>query len=255
MKDLKSTRAFEKLKEAGFSDYESLVYLKLVLHGPSTAKEISESTGIPYTKVYSILENLASKGWIEIGHGRPMQFRAKPPIEVIEIIKSEYRDRIKKIEDIFINELQSIYDVKSAEGSEVWFIKSQSGIVNRIRNMISSFRKELFGVLGYLDMSIYSEIVDALASIDDKKSVKLIVSKEVFPAFDRTISDNVLIKKGENVIPFNVILSDKGEILFHLVAGLDRPQGEHKNFAVYIFDKYLAKIIYEYFEFLWRSMD
>ncbi|MEM1753250.1 MAG: helix-turn-helix domain-containing protein, partial [Candidatus Methanomethylicaceae archaeon] len=81
MKDLKFTRAFEKLKEMGFSNYESLVYLKLVLHSPSTAKEISESTGIPYTKVYNILENLALKGWIEIGHGRPMQFKAKPPLE------------------------------------------------------------------------------------------------------------------------------------------------------------------------------
>ncbi|MEM1573649.1 MAG: helix-turn-helix domain-containing protein [Candidatus Methanomethylicaceae archaeon] len=255
MKDLKFTRAFEKLKEMGFSNYESLVYLKLVLHSPSTAKEISESTGIPYTKVYNILENLALKGWIEIGHGRPMQFKAKPPLEVIEIIKSEYKNRINKIEDIFINELQPIYDTKSAESSEVWFIKSQLGIVNRIRNMFSSFKKELHGVIGYLDMSIYSGIIDLLSNIDNKKLVKLIINEKAFPTFNKINSSNILIKKGENVIPFNVILSDKGEILFHLVVGLDRPQDEHKNFAVYIFDKSLAKIIYEYFEYLWRSMN
>ncbi|MCS7098413.1 MAG: hypothetical protein NZ922_05515, partial [Candidatus Methanomethyliaceae archaeon] len=196
---------------------------------------------------------LALKGWIEIGQSRPMQFRAKPPSEVVEIIKSEYRNRISEIENIFMNELQSIYEARSVESSDIWFIKSPLGIANRIKSIILSSRKELYLIIGYLDAKIYSGILEILSNIDNK-SIKIITSKNTSLIFNKS-SSMLFIKRGENVIPFNLILSDRGEVLFHLVAGLDKSQDEHKNFAVYIFDKSLAKIIYEYFEFLWRSMD
>ncbi|MCX8170253.1 MAG: hypothetical protein N3D72_04100, partial [Candidatus Methanomethyliaceae archaeon] len=136
---------------------------------------------------------------------------------------------------------------------DIWFIKSPLGIANRIKSIISSSRKELYLIIGYLDAKIYSGILEMISNIDNK-SVKMIISKNESLIFNKPTS-MLFIKRGENVIPFNLILSDKGEVLFHLVAGLDRSQDEHKNFAVYIFDKSLAKIIYEYFEFLWRSMD
>lgn len=253
MKNLRSLRAYEKLKAIGLSEYESLIYLKLILNGPSTAREISESTGIPYTKVYEVLESLAIKGWIEIGQSRPMQFRAKPPSEVIEIIKSEYISRINEIENIFMNELQSIYEARSIEGSDIWFIKSPLAIANRIKGIILASKKELYLIIGYLNAKIYSEILEIISNIDNKL-VKIIANKEVSLFFNK-LNSIVFIKRGENVIPFNLILSDRGEILFHLVVGLDKPQDEHRNFAVYMFDKSLAKIIYEYFEFLWRSID
>ena len=252
MKKIKSMNAFEKLKEIGLSDYEALVYLKLVIDGPLTAKEISESTEVPYTKVYEVLEGLEKKGWIEISQGRPMIFKAKPPSEVIEIIKNEYQVRLNKIEDFLINELQSIYDVRSAEESEIWILKSQLGIMNKIKNMIKTFKKELYMVIGNFDIDIYSTTINEINKVDMNKNIKILLNEKIFNFFSNIHIDNVIIKKALITIPFNVILSDRDEVLFHLIIGLDRANEERKNLAVHILDKSLAKVIHEYIEFFWR---
>lgn len=249
---LKSMSAFERLKEAGLTDYEALVYLKLVLDGPSSAKEISESSGVPHTRVYDVLEALELKGWVEIGQGRPMRFKAKPPSEVINVIRLEHQNRLSRIEEVLLNDLQSIYDARSVEGSEIWFVRSVAGITNRIQTLAHSFKKELCIVMGNLDMTIYSGLLSMLSRIDPKKSVKILASQESFNVLKSLSSDNVIIKIGMNVIPFNVILSDKGEVVFHLVVGLDQPTEKRKNLAVYISDKSLSKVIYDYIDLLWR---
>ncbi|MCX8182086.1 MAG: hypothetical protein N3D12_03095 [Candidatus Methanomethyliaceae archaeon] len=251
-RSLKSMSAFERLKEAGLTDYEALVYLKLVLDGPSSAKEISESSGVPHTRVYDVLEALELKGWIEIGQGRPMRFKAKPPSEVINVIKLEYQNRLNRIEEVLLNDLQSIYDARSVEGSEIWFVRSVAGITNRIQTLAQSFKKELSIVMGNLDMVIYSGLLNMLSNLDQKKSVKILASQDSFNALKHLSSNNVMIKIGMNVIPFNVILSDKGEVVFHLVVGLDQPAEKRKNLAVYISDKSLSKVIYDYIDLLWK---
>lgn len=249
---LKSMSAFERLKEAGLTDYEALVYLKLVLDGPSSAKEISESSGVPHTRVYDVLETLELKGWVEMGQGRPMKFKAKPPSEVINLIRFEYKNRLNRIEEVLLNDLQSIYDARSVEGSEIWFVRSLAGITNRIQTLAQSFKKELCIVMGNLDLTIYSGVLKMLSEIDERKVVKILASQDSFNVLKQYPSKNVMIKIGMNVIPFNVILSDKGEVVFHLVVGLDQPIEKRKNLAVYISDKSLSKVIYEYIDLLWR---
>lgn len=251
-RDLKSMNAFEMLKEAGLTDYEALVYLKLVLDGPSSAKEISEASGVPHTRVYDVLEALELKGWVEIGQGRPMKFKAKPPSEVVNVIRSEYQHRLRRIEDVFFNDLQCIYEARSVEGSEIWFVKSVPGITNRIGALVSSFKKELCLVLGSLDMTIYSGLIEVLSNLDLRRSVKILASQDVFDTLKHLSSENVMIRVGRGVIPFNVILSDKGEIVFHLMVGLDQPAEKRKNLAVYISDKSLAMVVHEYINLLWR---
>ncbi|MCC6013574.1 MAG: hypothetical protein LM593_04310 [Candidatus Verstraetearchaeota archaeon] len=252
MKRIKSMNAFEKLKEIGLSDYEALVYLKLVIDGPSTAKEISESTEVPYTKVYEVLEGLERKGWIEISQGRPMRFKAKSPSEVVEIIKNEYQTRLNKIEDFLINELQPIYDVHSAEESEIWILKSSLGIMNKIKNMIKTFNKEIYMVIGNFDVNIYSSIISEIEKINMNKNIKILLNEKNLNFFSNIHKSNVVIKKALITIPFNVILSDKEEVLFHLTIGLDKTSEERKNLAVHILDKSLAKVIREYIEFFWK---
>ncbi|PWG61788.1 IclR family transcriptional regulator [Bifidobacterium callitrichidarum] len=53
---------------------EALVKSKAVLdvlsHGPSTVREISESTGEPVSSTYRLLDNLSAAGWVERGLNR-----------------------------------------------------------------------------------------------------------------------------------------------------------------------------------------
>jgi DNA-binding MarR family transcriptional regulator len=66
-----SAKVGRELKEIGLTEYECMAYLALVKYGELTAGQVSENTSIPYSKVYTVLDSLEKKGWIEIrSHAR-----------------------------------------------------------------------------------------------------------------------------------------------------------------------------------------
>lgn len=73
-----------KLRELGFSVYEALAYVALLEIGEGTAEEISRRSGIPLPRVYSVLESLEGKGFIEVLGGRPKRYSLQDPQRAIE---------------------------------------------------------------------------------------------------------------------------------------------------------------------------
>ncbi|TFF92729.1 MAG: TrmB family transcriptional regulator, partial [Promethearchaeota archaeon] len=55
----------ESLHEIGLTDYEISIYLTLISKGPMDARELSDASGVPYSRIYNILTNLEKeKKWI-----------------------------------------------------------------------------------------------------------------------------------------------------------------------------------------------
>jgi HTH-type transcriptional regulator, sugar sensing transcriptional regulator len=50
----------EKLQHVGLTEYEAKAYLGLINTHFSTATQVSERSGVPRTKIYSVLESLGS---------------------------------------------------------------------------------------------------------------------------------------------------------------------------------------------------
>ena len=66
-----SAKVEKALREIGLTEYETIAYLVLVKAGELTANDVSTSTTIPYSKVYTVLDILEKKGWVEVKGGRP----------------------------------------------------------------------------------------------------------------------------------------------------------------------------------------
>ena len=45
----------ESLRSIGLTDYEISIYLTLISKGPMDARELSEASGVPYSRIYNIL--------------------------------------------------------------------------------------------------------------------------------------------------------------------------------------------------------
>ena len=56
----------EKLQRIGLTEYEAKAYLTLLRDHLNSASKLSEKSGVPRTKIYSVLESLERKGWIRI---------------------------------------------------------------------------------------------------------------------------------------------------------------------------------------------
>jgi len=88
----------KKLQRVGLTEYEAKAYLSLLSDHLNTATKLSEKSGVPRTKIYSVLESLERKGWIRIYSGVPLLFKAADPREVFERIKKDYEEFLESIQ-------------------------------------------------------------------------------------------------------------------------------------------------------------
>src|SRR5262245_2366707 len=69
----------ERLRRAGLSRYESLVYLGLVQDRNARVVEIARRTGVPQPKVYQALDSLVEKGFCALGADSVNRYRPIDP--------------------------------------------------------------------------------------------------------------------------------------------------------------------------------
>lgn len=67
------------LQDIGLNVYEAAAYLSLLKYGVSEANVIFRDSEVPYGKIYTVLESLSGKGFVEVQSSRPKKFRAVNP--------------------------------------------------------------------------------------------------------------------------------------------------------------------------------
>lgn len=128
----------EGLRKLGLTEYEAKAYATLVGMGEATAREVHELCGVPRTRIYDILRDLGSKGFVESVQGSPTYYRAVEPDRVMERLRNELLSCI----DRSTNELLSL-NLEAHGSSPVWCVRSEWGINNRIRDFLSEVEREL----------------------------------------------------------------------------------------------------------------
>ena len=101
----------ESLKILKLTDYEISIYLTLISKGPMDARELSEASGVPYSRIYNILTQLEKdKMWILKEDSRPSRYFAKSPDEALVIAKKQYNDSFNEHSSKIIHTLTPIYE-------------------------------------------------------------------------------------------------------------------------------------------------
>lgn len=98
----------ERLQRLGLTEYEAKAYLNLLNAHLSTATQVSEKSGVPRTRIYSILESLSNKGWIKIYSGVPLLFKAVHPKELFRKIKQDYQQFLDSVETTLKEEVKEM---------------------------------------------------------------------------------------------------------------------------------------------------
>ncbi|MDD2836307.1 MAG: TrmB family transcriptional regulator [Methanothrix sp.] len=128
----------EGLRMLGLTEYEAKAYATLVGMGEATAREVHELSAVPRTRIYDILRDLESKGFVEFMQGSPTYYRAVEPDRVMKRLKDELVASI----DRSTRELLSL-NLEVHGSSPVWCVRSDWGIKNRIRDFLSKVEREL----------------------------------------------------------------------------------------------------------------
>src|SRR3989449_10976694 len=86
------------LRQLGMGGYAADAFCALVRMTQATAGDLVVKTGIPDSKIYYALDELAEKGLIEVQAGKPKTYRVVPPkaveIRLRPIVEADYERRM-----------------------------------------------------------------------------------------------------------------------------------------------------------------
>ena len=165
--------AIELLQELGLKEYEAKLFVALSRLPNGTAKEVSEISDVPRTRVYDAIRVLETKGLVEIQHSNPQKFRAVPVDEAVETLKEEYDTRTESLRRTLREMEAASIETESKITHEVWSLSGHRAITTRTQQLIGESQEELVLVIG--DESAFDEeLVDSLQSAQ-RRGVDVIV--------------------------------------------------------------------------------
>lgn len=134
------------LSELGLNKYEEKVYLALVEEGISTAKSISDITGIPYGKVYEVMNSLSGKGFLTILPTKPMKYQAVSPREAVISTKKAFQEKLDKLEAHILKELEPAF-ARTKRYSEpkavFWLINGRSNVNKKVEELLKKAKENV----------------------------------------------------------------------------------------------------------------
>lgn len=129
------------------NQYEANIWVHLLSKGVSTAGELSDISNVPRSRAYDVLESLEKKGFVVIKIGKPIQYIAVPPAEVINRVqkrlKMDTESRINRLENLkesdLINEISELYEkgIKTFSPTELsGAFRGRQNIYDQMESMI-----------------------------------------------------------------------------------------------------------------------
>ncbi|WP_256545201.1 TrmB family transcriptional regulator [Halobellus inordinatus] len=166
-------QANELLQQLGLKEYEAKSFVALARRQRGTAKDISETSEVPRTRVYDAIRVLESKGLVETQHSNPQIFRAVSIDEAINTLQSEYAERTESLRSALTG-LEPTDEGDSTEAThEVWSISGDQGITSRTRQLIEGATEELILVIGH--ESIFTDQLAEQLQSAQERDVNVII--------------------------------------------------------------------------------
>ena len=162
----KSRKALEKI---GLTSYEIRTFSSLLKAKELTASDLSQKSGVPYSKIYEVLGILEEKGWIGSDDSRPTKYFAKSPATGIETTKQKRESEFKENQNIILNELVPRYEKSgSSEKPDIWVLSGTVNIAAKILEMVETCRNEVLIALPEASEELVKQALPKLRLLHDK---------------------------------------------------------------------------------------
>lgn len=249
----KSRKAMENL---GLTGYEIKVYLSILDGGPAIASEISKVSGVPYSKIYEVINTLEDKGWLESNSSRPQKFFPKSPQSALAAMRIRMENGIKDNENLIMSELLPIYQKRGIkERPEIWVVRGIHNIIGKVNEIILDCQAELLIALPEVAEDIAKPAQPMLRALYEKGvSISVLASGRTSSDTLRTISRIAQVRVKDQMFGGGVIGDSRQVMLLLGESGIIDSNG-FEPIAIWAEHSGLAGLAKDYFEYLWADAE
>ena len=195
-----SDKTRKSLDKIGLTSYEIRTFSSLLKAGEITASDLSQKSGVPYSKIYEVLGSLEEKSWVGSDDSRPTKYFAKSPATALESTKQRLDTEFKENQNVVLNELIPLYEKSgTSERPDIWVLSGTVNIASKILEMVESCKNEVLIALPKASEDLVKQALPKLRLLHDKRvDITILTSdsmdKDSLKAISRVAK--VKVKKG-----------------------------------------------------------
>jgi sugar-specific transcriptional regulator TrmB len=243
-----SEATIKALKQLGLTEYETQAYLALIGGGQMSASDVSAKSKVPFSRIYDVLGRLEEKQFIQVRKGRPTTYVAKPPTEIMRLIRLDWEEQLKESSSIVISELQPLFEREQhATTRDVWVVYGRASILAKAMEMLDSAKEEVLLSLPSFDLS--AEDVDIVVErvLGVKAKVRILTSS-ITDTIKELIPRQFEVRTRDRVFGAGLVVDQRDTLI--MLAGRERG---NEFLGIYSSHAVFAAMAAAYFESLWKD--
>jgi sugar-specific transcriptional regulator TrmB len=155
--------AVEQLEQLGLSTYAARTHVALVRLGSGTAKEVSEVSEVPRTRVYDAASELRSYGIVDVQYSSPRRFWPASAETTGRRFEREYRHRVDSVTEA-LGRIQPVGGREEQRG--VWTVHGRDAITDRVVEFFDEAEEEI--VYMTVEELLDDDLLDGLRRASDR---------------------------------------------------------------------------------------
>ncbi len=255
-------------RRLGLTNYESRLWQALLEKGEADAQELIRATGVPFGRIYDVLNSLVKKGIIEVQDTRPKRFRPRRIRGVVDRLlntkKTELDEEYRGLEEAveaFKRRFERLDKAVSRDEVFVTVALGEQDTASLVKEQVESAESEILIAVGQVESpSRFSNMADEafrqlIETVARGVSVRVILSAPLTPilkTFDSIMQKawrqlQIRVYRG-SLTHFKVI--DRRYVVLEII---DPLEPEHRIATVQLLSKKLAEHMTRVFEQCWED--
>jgi sugar-specific transcriptional regulator TrmB len=263
--------ALEELRSFGLSAYEAQAYVTLLAMGQADAAALGQRAGIPFGRVYDVLNGLVARNLAQVREGRPKLFTPVPPREALEMLMharkrelAEQAEQLTRLATGLEEELGKLSRAAHLRGAPYVVTLGREDARRTLADVVAEAKRDIVASLEFerfdpADKVVFEAIQQAsergvrIRALLQRRDLRYILESE----YVSLVAQSVLPYLGENLgvrvssaaqVPFSVADEDR------VTLGVRDPVRPDRHFGVVVLrDAKVAQDLRGRFEQLWRD--
>ena len=249
----------------GLNLYEVRIWTALLSRGVSTAGELSDIGNVPRSRAYDVLESLEKKGFAVMKLGKPIQYMAVNPGEVVERVKRYVRidadDKAKRLDSLrgsdILKELNTLHSqgIEFIEPSDLsGALRGRHNLYTHLELMVRNAKKSVTIMTTSKGMIRKVEALKPELEKLAKKGVSIRIATPVTKDNERAVRDVMKfadVRNNKNINARFCVIDSK-ELLFMVID--DEEVHPTYDVGIWVNTPFFATALESMFEATWKSL-